>query len=229
MGASMALAGLAGCTKQPEEPIYPYVKAPEDLILGRPVYFASAFPFATGAVPLLIKTDAFRPIKVDGNPTTPTIRAAPTPSRRARCSICTIPTARSMSTIAAKRRQWAGFLASFRAMLADKKATGGQGLYFLSNTVTSPTMAAQWKKGQAQLSKREMDPVRPGQSRFGLCRLQGCVWRLCRRAVPACGRRLIVSLDADFLSGIAHPGFHRLAKDYATAASSTSRPPATTP
>ena len=36
MGASMALAGLAGCTKQPDEPIYPYVKAPEDLILGKP-------------------------------------------------------------------------------------------------------------------------------------------------------------------------------------------------
>ena len=26
MGASVALAGLAGCTKQPDEPIYPYVK-----------------------------------------------------------------------------------------------------------------------------------------------------------------------------------------------------------
>src|SRR5580693_4780977 len=39
MGASMALAGLAGCTKQPGEPIYPYVKAPEDLILGKPMYF----------------------------------------------------------------------------------------------------------------------------------------------------------------------------------------------
>src|SRR5580698_10942286 len=33
-GASMALAGLSGCTKQPDEPIYPYVKAPEDLVLG---------------------------------------------------------------------------------------------------------------------------------------------------------------------------------------------------
>jgi len=34
MSASMALAGLAGCTKQPDEPIYPYVKAPEDLVLA---------------------------------------------------------------------------------------------------------------------------------------------------------------------------------------------------
>ena len=68
MGASMALAGLAGCTKQPDEPIYPYVKAPEDLILGKPMYFATAHPFVTGAVPLLVKSDQFRPIKIDGNP-----------------------------------------------------------------------------------------------------------------------------------------------------------------
>ena len=61
MGASMALAGLAGCTKQPDEPIYPYVKAPEDLILGKPMYFATAHPFTTGAVPLLVKSDEFRP------------------------------------------------------------------------------------------------------------------------------------------------------------------------
>src|SRR4051812_1940428 len=68
MGASMALAGLAGCTKQPDEPIYPYVKRPEDLILGKPNYFASAHPFVTGAVPSLVKSDEYRPIKVDGNP-----------------------------------------------------------------------------------------------------------------------------------------------------------------
>jgi len=37
MGASMALAGLAGCTKQPDEPIFPYIKQPEDLILGKPM------------------------------------------------------------------------------------------------------------------------------------------------------------------------------------------------
>src|SRR5580658_10074987 len=71
MGASMALAGLAGCTKQPDEPIYAYVKAPEDLVLGKPMYFATAHLFATGAVPLLVKSDEFRPIKVDGNPEHP--------------------------------------------------------------------------------------------------------------------------------------------------------------
>src|SRR6516165_4927161 len=71
MGASMALAGLAGCTKQPDEPIYPYVKAPEDLILGKPNYFATVNPLPTGGVPLLVKSDQFRPIKIDGNPDHP--------------------------------------------------------------------------------------------------------------------------------------------------------------
>ena len=79
MSASLALAGLAGCTKQPDEPIYPYVKEPEDLVLGRPVYFATAMPFNTGAVPLLVKSDAYRPIKLDGNPEHPVNRGTSDP------------------------------------------------------------------------------------------------------------------------------------------------------
>src|SRR6202012_1530892 len=79
MGASMALAGLAGCTKQPDEAIYPYVKQPEDLILGKPMYFGSAFPFPSGAVPVLVKSDSYRPIKVDGNPEHPYNRGGSDP------------------------------------------------------------------------------------------------------------------------------------------------------
>src|SRR5471030_1840394 len=71
MGASFALAGLAGCTKQPDEPVFPYIKQPEDLILGKPMFFATAHPFPTGAVPVLVKSEAFRPIKLEGNPEHP--------------------------------------------------------------------------------------------------------------------------------------------------------------
>src|SRR5580692_10116042 len=74
MGASFALAGLAGCIKQPDEPIFPYVKQPEDLVLGKPMYFATAHPFPTGAIPVLVKSDAFRPIKLEGNPEHPIVK-----------------------------------------------------------------------------------------------------------------------------------------------------------
>ena len=42
MGASIALAGLTGCVKQPTEKIYPYVRAPEELVPGVPLFYATA-------------------------------------------------------------------------------------------------------------------------------------------------------------------------------------------
>ena len=95
MGASMALAGLAGCAKQPDEQIYPYVKQPEDLVLGKSNYFATANPFVSGAVPLLVKSDQFRPIKIDGNPDHAYNQGRRMCFRRVLCSIFMIRTARS--------------------------------------------------------------------------------------------------------------------------------------
>ena len=40
MGASMALAGVTGCTRQPPEKIVPYVRQPEEIVPGRPLFFA---------------------------------------------------------------------------------------------------------------------------------------------------------------------------------------------
>ena len=42
MGASFALAGLTACTRQPAEYIAPYVRQPEELVPGKPVFFATA-------------------------------------------------------------------------------------------------------------------------------------------------------------------------------------------
>jgi MoCo/4Fe-4S cofactor protein with predicted Tat translocation signal len=43
MGASLAMAGMTACTKQPLEPIVPYVRQPEELVPGRPMFYATAF------------------------------------------------------------------------------------------------------------------------------------------------------------------------------------------
>ena len=40
MGASFALAGLSACTRQAQETIVPYVKQPEEIIPGRPIFYA---------------------------------------------------------------------------------------------------------------------------------------------------------------------------------------------
>src|ERR1700730_10604982 len=43
MGASLAMAGVTNSPQQPMEPIVPYVRQPEEVIPGRPLFFASAF------------------------------------------------------------------------------------------------------------------------------------------------------------------------------------------
>src|SRR5215218_1614572 len=67
MGASLALAGLSGCSYQPPEAIVPYVRQPEGAIPGQAQYFATAMPFPGGATPLLVSSYMGRPTKVEGN------------------------------------------------------------------------------------------------------------------------------------------------------------------
>ncbi|MFZ0662295.1 MAG: TAT-variant-translocated molybdopterin oxidoreductase [Acidobacteriaceae bacterium] len=215
MGASMALAGLAGCTKQPEEAIYPYVKAPEDLVLGRPIYFATALPFPTGSLPLLVKSDAFRPIKIDGNPNHPYNQGGSDPIAQGTLLDLYDPDRSQHVYYRGETRPWVAFLASFRAMLSDKKPTGGQGLYFLSSTVTSPTLAAQWKKGQATYPNAKFIQYDPVNRDSAYAASKATFGDYADAQYRLAGADIIVSLDADFLSGAAHPGFHRLAKDYA--------------
>src|SRR2546421_1769976 len=57
MGASLALAGLSGCTRQPPENIIPYVRQPEEITPGKPLYFASALPMGGSTIPALWRSD----------------------------------------------------------------------------------------------------------------------------------------------------------------------------
>ncbi len=164
MGASLALAGLAGCTKQPDEPIFPYVKQPEDLILGKPMYFATAFPFPTGAIPVLVKSDAFRPIKVDGNPDHPMSKGKSDAFTQATLLDLYDPDRSKEVRLRGQTSEWADFQKAFSS--AVKKSGDGQGIYFLSETITSPTLAAQWKQVQAKYPSREAGAVGAGQSRL---------------------------------------------------------------
>ena len=214
MGASMALAGLTGCTKQPDEPIYPYIKQPEDLILGKPNYFASAHPFNTGAIPVLVKSDAYRPIKVDGNPDHPMNRGSSDPITQGSLLALYDPDRSQHVRYRGENREWLEFVQAFQTHLAVKKTVGGEGVYVLSSTVTSPTLAAQIKQAQAAWPKAKFlqyDPVNRDSAYAATATAFGTpldkhYWLE--------GADVIVSLDADFLSGITQPGFQKLAADY---------------
>jgi len=206
MGASLALAGLAGCTKQPDEPIYPYVKQPEDLILGKPMYFATAHPFVTGAVPLLVKSDQFRPIKVDGNPEHPYNQGSSDPFTQGTLLDLYDPDRSQHVLYRGENREWAEFAQGLRVKMAESK--DGTGMYFLSATITSPTLARQWKEVQAAYPKATLVQYDPAIAGTALSNGLNVQYNLAEADV-------IVSLDADFLSGAGFPGFHKLVRQYA--------------
>src|SRR5579862_9241147 len=52
MGASLGLAGMTACVKLPLEPIIPYVRQPENVIPGRPMYYATAVTLGGYASPV---------------------------------------------------------------------------------------------------------------------------------------------------------------------------------
>ena len=66
-GASLALAGLSACGGPPQEEILPYVHAPTDLVLGKPLFFATAITLGGFATGVLVESREGRPIKVEGN------------------------------------------------------------------------------------------------------------------------------------------------------------------
>lgn len=213
MGASLALAGLAGCTKQPDEPIFPYIKQPEDLILGKAMYFATAYPFPTGAIPVLIKSDSFRPIKVDGNPEHPMSKGKSDAFTQATLLDLYDPDRSQHVLHRGQVSSWGEFQQAFAT--AAKKTSGGQGIYFLSETITSPSLAAQWKQVQAvypQAKLVQWEPVNQDSSRAASKAAFGSYTDAQYKLEEA---DVILSLDADFLGGIGHPGFLPLAAGYA--------------
>src|SRR4029077_8369107 len=56
MSASFALAGLSACTRHPEERIVPYVKQPEEIVLGQPLHFATAMPLGGYGIGLIVES-----------------------------------------------------------------------------------------------------------------------------------------------------------------------------
>jgi MoCo/4Fe-4S cofactor protein with predicted Tat translocation signal len=213
MGASFALAGLAGCTKQPDEPIFPYVKQPEDLVLGKPMYFATAHPFPTGAIPVLVKSDAFRPIKIEGNPEHPMSKGKSDAFTQGTLLDLYDPDRSKEVLYRGTTSEWSKFQEAFAG--AAKKTAGGQGIYFLSETITSPTLAAQWKQVQAKFPAAKLvqwEPVNQDSSRAASKAAFGSYMDAQYKLEEA---DVVLSLDADFLGGIAHPGFLPMAAAYA--------------
>src|SRR3954464_12839336 len=134
MSASLALAGLSACTKQPEEAIVPYVQQPEDLIPGKPLFFATARPTPFGAQPLLVKSQMYRPVKIEGNPDHAMSKGAcDTYTQGSLLDLYDPDRMQAISKVGGTRT-WGEFVGEMRDAAAAEKAKQGSGIRFLTET-----------------------------------------------------------------------------------------------
>src|SRR5689334_6953674 len=216
-GASMALAGLAGCTRQPLEQILPYVRQPEELIPGKPIFYATAMPFHGHALPLLVETHEFRPTKIEGNP----LHAASMGATDlfAQASILNLydPDRSTTLTYMGELRSWGDFAMAVNSRINDTdglKAKQGAGLRFLTGAISSPTFGWQMKAVQQSFPQSKWhrwDPINRDNMRAGSKLAFGGYYDPVYKFENAA---VVVSLDADFLSGAWFPGFVRYARDF---------------
>src|SRR5579872_3683012 len=143
MGASLALAGMTACTKQPLEPIVPYVRQPEEVIPGRPMFFASAFTLGGYASPILVESHLYRPTKIEGNEQHPASLGGTDVFAQASILEMYDPDRSQTITHLGDVRTWGNFLEAIRGPLGAQKAVQGTGVRMLTRTVSSRALADQ--------------------------------------------------------------------------------------
>jgi molybdopterin-containing oxidoreductase family iron-sulfur binding subunit len=205
MGASLALAGLTACTKQPAEKIFPYVKAPEHVVPGEPLFFATAMPLAGVGTGLLVESHLGRPTKVEGNPLHPSSLGAT--DAFAQASVLTLydPDRSQVLRYVGEIRPWSVFVDAMQEMVAAQREKKGAGLRILTETVTSPTLARQLRELRAELPEirwHQYEAAGRDSARVGALLAYGEYVETHYRFDRA---DIVLSLDADFLScGVAH-------------------------
>ncbi|MFN7981224.1 MAG: TAT-variant-translocated molybdopterin oxidoreductase [Vicinamibacterales bacterium] len=213
MGASLALAGVTACTTQPEEAIVPYVRQPEELVPGKPMFYATAMTLGGVATGLLVESHEGRPTKIEGNPQHPSsLGAADVFAQASILNIYDPDRARAL-TNAGETTSWAAFLAAMKAVVAAQTPLQGAGLRILSETVGSPTLGAQIKELLARLPQakwHQWEPVGRNNARVGSKLAFG---EFVDARYDFEKADVIVSLDADFLGS--GPGGLAYARQFA--------------
>jgi len=197
MGASMALAGvgLTGC-RRPEAHLVPFTKGVEWTVPGKFLYYATAMPVRTGALPLIATTSDGRPTKLEGNPLHPSSNGGT--DAFAQAAILDLYDPHRSRNITEKGQ--VSDPAAFDAFLQSVRQAGGQGLAFLVEQTLSPTrdrLRADLEASLPGLIWAEYEPlgnadaVRATEAAFG----PGA------RLLPKFERAdVVLAIDSDFLS-----------------------------
>src|SRR6478672_6210835 len=214
MGASLAMAGMTACTKQPLEPIVPYVKQPEEVVPGRPLFFATAFTLGGYASPILVESHLYRPTKIEGNDRHPaSLGGTDIFSQASILGMYDLDRSQTV-TYLGDIRSWGSLVEAMRAPLNIQKGLQGAGIRILTPTISSPTLVEQMRsllKVYPEAKWHVYEPVNRDNVLEGARLAFGQPVETQYNLENA---DVVLSLDADFLYA-GFPGFTRYARDFA--------------
>ncbi len=198
MGASMALAGLTSC-RRPVEKIIPYVIKPEEIIPGKPQYYATNMPFGTESFGLLVESHEGRPTKIEGNKNHPASAGSSNVFMQAEMLNLYDPDRSQMVLSQGRNSSWEAYRSSWKKMAEQYTENGGQGLAILSESFASPTMmrlSKAFAKKFPQARWVTYDSVSDENIFSGI---QAATGTLAQPRYNFKSANVVVSLDSDFL------------------------------
>lgn len=141
MGASMALAGLTGCTaiRKPVQTIRPYAKRPEHVLPGKATYYASSLSLGEHVTGILGATHSGRPTKLEGNPLHSGSLGALSMHQQAAILDLYDPDRLTAPQHAGSVSTWAEFEAAYQQWIPALRKSNGKGLVIVSEQQASPT------------------------------------------------------------------------------------------
>ncbi len=213
MAASAAMAGLTACTKLPTEKIVPYVRPPEEIVPGKPLFYATSTQIGGEGLGMLVESHMGRPTKIEGNPGHPGSLGGTDVFMQASILGLYDPDRSQAVMRDGQISDWMEFVTDISNARLDWRAQRGAGVRLLTETVLSPTLAAQIRAFLAEFPQAKWhqyepcarDSARDG-ARMAFGQYLNTVYHVDRADI-------VVSLDADFLSS--EPGHVRYARDFA--------------
>ena len=183
----------------------PYVRQPENLVPGQPLFFATAMPLSGSAIGLLVESHEGRPTKIEGNPDHPASLGATDAFPQAAVLQLYDPDRSTVIAFLGEIRPWATFVQVIGQAVRQRQAVQGAGLRFLTETVVSPTLAGQLQEAAHGAARRRSGTSRSRSTATTRSRARGS--RSARRRDHVSireRRRRRRRSDADFLG--AGPG-----------------------
>lgn len=213
MGASLALAGLAACRQQPIDKIVPYVKQPESIVPGFPLFYASTLTLNGYGVGVLVETHEGRPTKIEGNPDHPASLGSTDAFLQAMVLGLYDPDRSQMILNAGNPATWDNFLLAANNALRKQMAFRGTGVRILTEAVTSPSLAKKIRDFLAMYPEAKWhtyEPINTDNARQGAIAAFG---RFVQTKVNFDRADVILSIGSDFL--FTGPARIRYARDFA--------------